>query len=182
MEPVVDHLQRLRTFVPSQFRGVVIDSLIKAIAASVQDVDEDHFDLWVSSQLPVAAGPLLDQWGDQVGEPRSGLDDDDYRVFIEARILLNLTDGNGIDVQTLAELITAPSTVRVYQYDDWGYQVIIERAEFMGEKRAARVGRFLRLCKPGGVPIDITEERPDDFGFLAAGAPGFGVGLYARSL
>lgn len=181
MEPVVDHFERLRAFVPSQFRGVVIDSLIASIASEMQDIDEDHFDLWLSSQLSVAAGPLLDQWGKLVGEKRSGLDDDDFRVFIEARILVNLTDGNGVDVQTIAELLTAPSSVRIFSYSTWGYEVSIQRASFMKPRRAARVGRFLRMCKPGGVPIDIVEERPGDFGFLGYGS-GYGVGTYARAL
>lgn len=181
MLPVVDHEARLRSFVPSQFRGPVVDALLNAIGRAMQTVEDDHYDLWLSSQLEVAAGPLLDQWGLLVGEPRGGLDDDDYRVFIEARILLNLTDCNGFEVQEIAERITAPSTVRIYQYHTVGYQVVIQREEFMGARRAARVGRFLRQCKPAGVAIDISEERPGDFGFPGYGGS-FGTGPFARAL
>lgn len=184
LEPVVDHEVRLAGFVPSQFRRMpVAGALISAIGRSLQTVEDDHFDLWVSSQLEVAAGPLLDQWGLLVGEPRGGLDDEEYRVFIMARILVNLTDSNGLDVQTIAETITAPSTVRIYPYSTYGYQVVIVRESFMSGRRAARVGRFLRMTKPGGVPIDITEQRPGDFGFLEdPDALPFGIGPLARSL
>jgi len=181
MDPVVDHRDRLRGFLMSQFRGTVVDALVGSIGAKLQEVEDDHFDLWLSSQLQVAGGPLLNQWGKMVGEARGGLDDDDYRVFIYARILLNLTDSNAVDVQSIAELVTAPSEVRIYPYLSFGYQVVIVRDEFMGARRAARVARFLRACKPGGLPIDITEQRPGDFGFLGYGL-GFGAGLLSRAL
>lgn len=181
MNHVLDHATRLRRSIPSQFRGPILDALIGAVAASIQAVEDDQYDLWASGSLSIATGALLDQWGAMVGELRAGLADDDFRSFIEARVLLNLTDANAPDVLTLARVLTAPSAVRLYQYDGYGYQVLIVRDGFMGERRAARVGRFLRACKPAGVALDITEQRPGDFGFLGFGG-GFGVAPLARAL
>jgi len=61
--------------------------------AQVQDLETALYDLITERTLDNAVGAQLDILGEVIGQGRLGLDDDDYRALLKARVLANRSDG-----------------------------------------------------------------------------------------
>jgi hypothetical protein len=139
-------------------------ALAEALAHGAQLLEDQTWALISGRVLDTAFGAALDQWGALVGVTRGGLDDDAYRAMIEVQILANRCLGTTDDLIKIAEAMTAPSTVRHTTLYPGGGTIMIHRESFMGEARAARVGRVLRSVCPAGVALEIVESVPGYFG------------------
>ncbi len=148
-------------------------SLVAAMGEGVQLQEEQFFDLLVGRGLNLATGASLEQWGAIVGEERGGLNDDDYRRFIKARILANLSDGKPDELLTIFAIITAPSQVRYFIHPPAAFRLQATRDEALADAMVRRVGRMMRSVKPAGVAMVLTEALPGSILFGVAGR-GFG--------
>jgi hypothetical protein len=87
---------------------------LRALAAvylqGVQDLENAAFDVIQKKWLANAVGPDLDEIGDIVGQPRTGLDDNTYRAAIRLRIKANKSQGRSSDVVGLSLLIAKKFT------------------------------------------------------------------------
>jgi len=181
---IPDHRQRALDALLSRYRGRPrITALIGALALGVQTVEADLHGLVWSATLDAAIGAHLDQWGALVDEKRAGLDDPDYLVFIKARIQVNICKGDTDAHIRIWQTLTAPSTV----YHRWmypaGYIMHAYRSELMDDRRAARVGRMMRDCKPGGITMRLIEASAGYYAFDGdAGGLGLDGGRLARRL
>jgi len=160
-------------------------AVVKALAGGVQTIENEIFSVLVSTTFTAASDHDLDHWGLLVGEPRGGLNDEDYRVLIGARILANKSIGTRDEIITIAQLITAPSVVVYRDIYPACFSLQIRRgsAGFMSRARARRVAALLRSIKPAGVCVFLTEAAEGYFGF--AGDPDaspFDVGVWSRAL
>ena len=68
-------------------------AMIKNVAARVQEAECVAWDMILDMFLPNAEGVNLDLYGKIVGQDRLGLDDDEYRNLIYARIISNNSHG-----------------------------------------------------------------------------------------
>lgn len=162
-----------------------IRALVEAVASGAQDLEDRAFGLLTSTVLEVASGDLLDKWGALVGEARGALvNDDDYRVFIRARIRANSSTGTTDEFITIWQMITAPYVeVRHVDYYPAAFYLRVVRAEFMSDRRAARVGQMMRSIKPMGVAMDLVEASVGYLGFESdPDAYPLDRGLLARNL
>lgn len=98
----------------SQFRDKAnIEGLVQAFTVPLDEVEGVLFDLLNLRTLGAATGALLDGIGDIVGLSRGGLDDDDYRVRLRARIRANRSNGTGDDVlETIGLVISNALTLQ----------------------------------------------------------------------
>jgi hypothetical protein len=127
-------------------------------------------------------GDQLDKWGGLVGESRGGLEDDDYRRFIRARVLVNRSKGSTDELVKIMQLVTAPSTVRRYELPPAGFELFCWRNDPMPEHVYRRAGNMLRAAKPAGVAMELGEVVTGWFGWTGdPGAEGYDRGGYARS-
>ncbi|MEE8385484.1 MAG: hypothetical protein V3S01_06175 [Dehalococcoidia bacterium] len=163
---IPDHDRLMLDRTPLQFHKPRITALIRALALGVQCLEESLFGMHISTSLPNATGDALDQWGSLVGERRGGLDDDDYRVFIEAKLLVLRSNGSPDELIEIFRRITAPQiSVRFALYPRASFGLWVLREEAMGDRRARRVGEFMRQAKPGGTEMWLVESIPGYFGF-----------------
>ena len=71
-----------------------IEAVICALMIQIQDAEDALTSALLERFLADSTvGVQLDGIGQIVGQARSGLSDDDYRAFLRARILVNLSDG-----------------------------------------------------------------------------------------
>lgn len=162
-----------------------IVAVIKSLAGGVQAIENDAFGVLVSTTFTAATDIDLDHWGLLVGEERNGLDDDDYRTMISARILANRSIGTRDEIITIAQLVTAPSVVVHRDLFPACFQLDVARgsAGFMTAARARRVAELLRSIKPAGVCMIIVESVEGAFGFLDnPDASPFDIGVWSRAL
>ena len=159
-------------------------AFLEALATGAQYLEEAAFGVWVSTRLTTASGDALDQWGALVGEVRGGLTEDEYRRFIQARILANNSTGTTDDLVRVFELVCGP-VVHVRHFDNYpaSFQITALRSEAMSDVRAGRVGALMRTIKPAGVAMDLVEAV---VGAMASSIiqtpPPLDVGVFARSL
>lgn len=169
----------------SAYKGKTrIEALVRSLAGGAQTLEDQAFGLLVSTTLSAASGDLLEKWGTLVGEDRVGLDDIDYRVFVNARILANNSNGTTDDMIGIWQLVTAPY-IDLWHTDHYpaAFSLWVIRSEAMSDERARRVGRLMRDVKPGGIAMDLVEAVAGYYGFQDdPGAFPLDVGLLSRSL
>jgi hypothetical protein len=191
---IPDHSEQMERNLPLQFHKTRILALVKSLALGVQCVEEDVFGVWLSTQLQNATGDALDHWGSLVGERRGGLEDDEYRVFIDAKLLVLVFKGSLDESIEIFRKITAPQiSVRADPLPRASFILWVLRETPMSEPRARRVSQFMQQAHPGGVEIALVESTPGYFGFLqdpghpgvpedAGDSLGFDEGQYSRVL
>lgn len=96
----IDYVQswadRLEGRLYEQFKGKAkIVSLVRSvIAPQAQEIEDAAQALLTIASIDDSYGAQLDNLGRLVGQPRSGVDDATYRLYLRARIRANLSDGD----------------------------------------------------------------------------------------
>ena len=191
---IPNHRDIMRNNLPLQFHKTRILALIDSLALGVQCMEADLFEVGFSTQLQNATGDSLDKWGALVGERRGGLGDTEYRVFIDAKLLVLIFKGSLDESIEIFRRITAPSiSILADVLPLAGIILWVLRESSMSEERARRVSEFMELAHGGGIEIALVESVPGYFGFFddpghpgveedAGDSLGFDEGEYSRVL
>jgi hypothetical protein len=93
-----------------------IESIVRALMGQVQDLEDALMTALLERFLAdTTIGVQLDGIGQIVGQARSGLSDDDYRVYLRARILINLSDGQPEELITILQTMLSGSDVEIIE-------------------------------------------------------------------
>ncbi len=132
-EHVTDHVARGLARLLQQFKGQPrIEALLTGYLEQVQELEDSLWDLRTLRSLDLAEGEQLDRLGEIVGQARGGLDDDNYRQLIRARIQANRSDGQADRLLLIARLVLSigdsepiltltegfPASVVIQNFDD----------------------------------------------------------------
>lgn len=160
-----------------------IVALAESLGVGSQELEDVNFDLLMSIPLPNALGHTLDLYGRIVGEQRGGLADVDYRRFIEARILANISGSTVDEVIRIFQLVTSPSDVQYLPMHPAGFTLQAIRKEWLSARMRRRVRRIMNDVRPAGVTMELLEGLNGYFGFEGAPrAAGYGDGVLSRVL
>lgn len=170
-----DALDRL----PEQYRDrPKMQALVSIMGARSQELEDAFFDIIQNGSLAEASGPVLDQIGDIVGQPRQGRNDQKYRVRLFAKIGQNVSKGTGEDLIAIFKALMQAD--RVYYnplYPAGAYLTAIgtDPVGTIEEIRAA-----LEASHSGGVSINyFVVVEAASFSFLDDPDPsGQGFGDY----
>jgi hypothetical protein len=146
--------------------------------SGAQQLEDVHWDLLVGCTLDNSTGDQLDQWGDIVGEPRGGLEDWDYRVFIKARIMANRCTGTLDELIRIFQIVTAPSVVTSKEIYPKHLTLRAYRDCFMDAPRRGRVHAMMTAIHPAGTFLQIEEYTPASM--RLSGSPRLETGLLSR--
>lgn len=80
-------------------------NLLAGLVSQFQPIEEAFAQLLLERSVNNAVGAQLDAIGKIVGQPRSGLVDDDYRRFVRARIAANRSSGLVDDILRVIALV-----------------------------------------------------------------------------
>ncbi len=154
-----------------------MEKLLAILLAPLNDLELALQQLLQLRSLPVAIGIYLDAIGKLVGQPRGGLDDDDYRRFLYVRIATNRSEGRRSDLIKIAKLILADSAATIIvELTGPAAATITIAGVTVTDGRAAIVRGFLAEAAAAGVRIGLLsspEPLADQFAFpLAAFADG----------
>ena len=162
-----------------------IRALARALGEGFQLQEDQSMDLLQGRLLSLSTGIQLDRWGGIVGEPRGLLGDDDYRRFIEARILVNTCKGTSDELIAIWKLVMDSERVRLVMPGAPAFfSLEAIRPNFLGEGLRRRVRRIMADAKPAGIAMELVEALPGPFGFDNTFLPvsGFSVGTLARTV
>lgn len=160
-----------------------IVALAEALGEGSQELEDVTFDVLLSTRLEAASGSTLDLYGGIVGERRGPLGDEDYRRFIQARILTNITDSTIDEMIAIFALVTYPGEVEYMPMYPAGGTLQVLRQSWLSDRMRRRIRRIMDDAKPAGVAIELIEALPGFFGFEGnEGAMGYDEGVYSRVL
>lgn len=180
---IANHVERALADLVTMLRDKpVIEAIVRAFAAEVQELEDATWACVADRLLSTAVGAQLDAWGEIVGEQRGGLNDIEFRVFIEARILSNLSEGEPDRMARILSTLVGGVPARYVPLYPAAMHFEYEVPTPTSARRRARVKAQLLDVAPAGVEIDyITEAAPGFFGFSTdPDALGFGEGLIAE--
>lgn len=93
MNLVLTHEADAVALLTDRYRQPKISALLAAWTAEVQALELAYWDLLTKRSPATAEGAVLDLLGKIVGQPREGRTDEQYRVWIAARVLVNQSSG-----------------------------------------------------------------------------------------
>lgn len=177
---IPDHPDRAVARLLSQYRRQPrIQALVRALTGGAQAVEDVAFDLLASQTLSAASGRELELWGRIVGEARRGLDDTDYRRFIEARILANLSEGDVDRMIRIFDLVTGNCPVRYYTLYPAAFALVMfNECTPLQDRLRRRIRRIMESVKPAGVSLTLIEATGNAYQYDSG--PGLGVGEFSR--
>lgn len=158
---------------------------IRALATSYirqfQELEDAFSDLLTETTIDNSEGIHLDNIGAIVGEPRIGRSDEQYRVALRARILLNKSNGTIEDVIALAIASTGLAlTIEITEYFPASFNArIVETIDPSVVDTDAMVA-IISSGKPGGVGghLEFFEGTGIPFQFDGPAGSGFDEGEY----
>jgi hypothetical protein len=182
---VPNHEEKAKDLLLAQDKGKPrTEALVSAFGAGAQALESLSFAVIVgASTLQVAEGVNLDRWGALVGEHRGGLDNEQYRRFIELRQVVNTTFPNEDALWTVISTAVDPYPLRVWPLYPGGLKVIVASTDWLPDTVVAHIQGLIRDFRPAGTIVPIIEYVPDHMAldweagaplisFLSAPAPG----------
>lgn len=167
-----DHEARGLALIVSQFAEADnLRALCAAILAEVQIAEDSFQDLVYGLTLDGATGAQLDLLGALFGEARDTLPDALYRRFIEARLLIRLSQGTPDTVALVASrLLGVPVEYRPAYPASYRLQYTLT-APISADLRARILARIVEAT-PAGVGVELVESLsavPFTFGVAGRG-------------
>lgn len=106
LEQITDHVQRgLAKRISQYLEKPLLERWIAIYLKQVQLFEDALWGVLISRSVDTAVGVNLDALGRIVGQPRRGQTDDQYRIYIRAKIIVNLSRGRWPELWDLARLL-----------------------------------------------------------------------------
>jgi len=85
------------------------------IGTQIQDIENKVRVLYFRYSIEYSSGKMLDNIGEIIGQSRKGMDDENYRKFIRAKIGLNSSEGNIDHIIKVWKLLTGTDNVELQE-------------------------------------------------------------------
>jgi hypothetical protein len=106
LELITDHVTRaLDRRISQYFEKPRLERFFACYLARIQEFENSQWEVLIGRAVDTAVGVNLDALGRIVGQPRRGSTDDAYRVYIQARIIVNLSRGRWPELFDLMDLL-----------------------------------------------------------------------------
>lgn len=128
-------------------------AIMEGFVLPVQEAEESVWTLYWNMRLPNAVGISLDFLGRVVGEKRAGRVDDDYRVAIRTRILVNNSKGRIEDLIAIVESMLPNNTIGVAEYWPPALSFVVGD---IGAVTPDTIFRMLSQAKAAGVRLELS--------------------------
>jgi hypothetical protein len=160
IEPLTDVVEGGVDLVLEQYRGKPrYEAFLAALLRPVQVLENDIHEVILGRMLDNAIGQQLRDLGDLVGEPWTGRPDDEYRLFVKARIARNRSHGRPNDVIRVLRIVEATP----FKYSEAYPATIV--IEYLGTPDADPniLYELAYGARSGGVALVLTYGAEDFF-------------------
>jgi hypothetical protein len=181
---VADHVDRALGNLTHEFDDAEnVKAIVRAFVDEVQVAEELVLSLITERYISSAIGAQLDQYGALVGEPRNGLSDAQYRLFIQARIATNMSEGEIEVLISVLKTITGADSVKVMQAYPASLRAQYTVQGALSASLRTRIFNQLLSVTPAGVSLVVVEAEAASFGFDDdPDALGFDLGAWAEEI
>ena len=160
-----------RKLAPPFWGKPFIVALLSAFVREIQTLEDTIWEFMELRTLPLADMPRLKVLGKIVGQPRFGLDLEDYRTVIEARALANVSKGLASDVFAVLDVILGPGTWSLFEVGN--ATLMLTTPDVVDATHVKMLGLVLPDVRAAGVGFQLLFATDEDV-FLWAdtwGAP-----------
>lgn len=149
---ITDHADLARDRLAEQFKNQPqLAALLDTLNLQVQDIENALWQLLTERGMTTAVGAQLDVLGRIVGQPRQGQSDETYRLYLKARVLLNLSSGSTEDIYGIFHALVSTSTTLEVRPQYPATFVLRLGGEAFTPEQIDLLVVFLRSGKAGGV-------------------------------
>lgn len=179
IELITTHVTDAKDRLIEQYRGATtLEAFLESIVNEIQNGENAAFDLRERLAIFEVGGKQLDNFGKIVVQTRQGLEDDLYRLFLLAKIGVNISNGEHERLIAIFRLLTQGDVVYL-MYHGPGEIALSTNGE-LPEEYTDFVFTQLEKAAAGGVKIIDLIFTPDlPFAFdgpnLSAPSAGFGT-------
>ena len=178
--PILDAVERALSRLAVQFRGLPnTEAIARIIGKQFQPIADAFADLYWKRSIDTGEGAQLDRIGRIVGEPRGGVDDETYRLYLRAKIRANKSSGGPDQIIAVFQAMFPASPGAPLFIWGGGPASFTLRLEglVLDPPAAAAAVFFLRFAELAGVR-GVLEWRTaaDDATFIFDGTPKQGFG------
>lgn len=164
-----------------------IERYLDALCAPVQVTEEGLTQLLRERGVDTAEGAQLDAVGAKVGQARGGMADEEFRIFIRARISANKSNGSINDILRVIGLVLNDddAALRLEPQPPAAFTLHVEEtvvdddvadvaAVFLRQTASAAVRALLHTFPVAETGSFAFDDSPDGLGFDDEGSPGAG--------
>ena len=171
---ITDHLQRAKDRLLEQYKGKpLIEGLSDSLVQQIQDLEDVFQALSIERTVDNAVGEQLDQIGAIVGIERElGMNDEDYRLEVKAKIVQNLNQGTPEEIIAAAKFFIGATFA--WYLEVYPAAVDILTSTPIDPTRVVKIRAKLKSFLPAGVSLDTIGFFPEEGAFRFDAAPGFG--------
>lgn len=158
-----DHASRARELLLWQQRERPrLEALVRALATGAQLSEHTAWAVIIgASTLQGAEGASLNRWGEVVGEQRGGLDDEQLRLFIGLRILVNTRHPSEDAMWELISTAVAPYEVGPALTLADGVKFYVTSIDAVPDPVRTRLASLVADFRPAGVIVKVLETIPE---------------------
>lgn len=177
-EKITDHVDRaIGRLIESARNRQSHRDVVKLETTEAQAIEDVLWDLSGDS-IDTAVGAQLDVWGRTVGQPRGGMADDTYRVWVRAKLQVNRSRGTGDDLIRLLQTLAPECSVRLLEEFPAGQTLRLAGVAPLAPVDA--IAAMVRKADLGGVRTLVAHvNAPDAETFTLDSGPGLDVGVLA---
>lgn len=139
-------------------------NLLSSLVRPIQEIEDSFQDLIYSRSLTAATGVSLDNFGTIVGEKRNYRKDNDYRIAILSRIIINASGGTADEIIAAVMLLYAVKNIEITNLYPACYFIFIA-----GEpEKLAGIKQVISSITPAGIGdfvITASSEQNGSFEF-----------------
>lgn len=164
------HVAESLALLATQFRDKPnLAAFITALVRQVQDLENAQFQIYVAFVVANATFAQLDVLGRIVGEDRQGRDDTTYRVYISARIAINISSGTRDEIlRIMGAIMGFAGTLKEAFPASFRYEAGLVSAN------AADFAAVLKTITAAGVASSLQYRTDPGTPFQFDGPPGSG--------
>lgn len=149
---VTDHAQRAKDRLAEQFKNQPnLAKVLDTLNDQTQKLEDALWQLLTERTMSSALGAQLDALGRIVGQARQGFDDETYRLYLKARVLLNVSSGTKEEIYSIFRpLVDVSTTMRIEEQPPAAFVLRFGGVAFT-PAQIQRLIVFLRAAKSAGV-------------------------------
>jgi hypothetical protein len=170
-EHFTDHVTRGVERLIERYRQPKTSALLSSWLTEVQAVEDAFYQLLTERNIDTATGAMLDMLGRIVGQPRGGRDDDTYRLWISARVLVERSSGTTEQIIAIADKLAGGNTVKLREYFPGSFVLDMGALD---SHTGLQIAQLIVPAKAAGVRFTATWSNvawPAVFTFAPADVP-----------
>lgn len=164
---ITDHDAQAKKRLITQYQDSEnIKKILTVYTAQIQEIEDELFKLINDREIDTAAGYQLDQLGTILNEPRFGLNDDNYRLLLKAKIAENTSEGTIEDVISIFRMLLRPDEIVYNEIHPAGFELTAVGST-MPIASIDRLRTAIERAKVAGVDlVDIKTVNQPEFSFF----------------